>query len=165
MLPRHDNYVWEQLAADELWASVISDGHHLPSAVLRCILRVKTPARTILTCDASSLAGLPPGRYREWDQELDVLPSGRIVVPGTTFLAGSGVFTDACIGHLLSLGEVSLADALDMAGARPRQLLGLEARSLQVGAPADLVLFDWQAGGAFVVVTTVIAGRLVKGLE
>src|SRR5579884_1149191 len=165
LLPRHDNYVWEQLAADELWASVISDGHHLPSAVLRCILRVKTPARTILTCDASSLAGLPPGRYREWDQELDVLPSGRIVVPGTTFLAGSGVFTDACIGHLLSLGEVSLADALDMAGARPRQLLGLEARSLQVGAPADLVLFDWQAGGAFVVVTTVIAGRLVKGLE
>ncbi|MGH7171461.1 MAG: N-acetylglucosamine-6-phosphate deacetylase, partial [Gemmataceae bacterium] len=78
LLPRHDNYLWEQLAADELWASVISDGHHLPSAVLRCVLRVKTPARTILTCDASSLAGLPPGRYRQWDQELEVLPTGRI---------------------------------------------------------------------------------------
>ena len=50
----------------------------------RCILRVKTPARTILTCDASSLAGLPPGRYREWDQEFEVLPSGKVVVPGTT---------------------------------------------------------------------------------
>ncbi|HWG44269.1 MAG TPA: amidohydrolase family protein, partial [Gemmataceae bacterium] len=145
-MPRHDNYLWEQLAADELWASVISDGHHLPPAVLRCILRVKTPARTILTCDASSLAGLPPGRYREWDQEFEVLPTGRIVVPGTTFLAGSGVFTDACIGHLLALGDTSLADAVDMAGARPRQLLGLETRPLEVGAPADLVLFDWQAG-------------------
>ena len=69
--------IWEQLAADELWASVICDGHHLPPAVVRCILRVKTPARTILTCDASSLAGLPPGRYTEWGQTFEVLPSGK----------------------------------------------------------------------------------------
>jgi N-acetylglucosamine-6-phosphate deacetylase len=165
MLARHENYLWEQLAADELWASVISDGHHLPPALLRCILRVKTPARTILTCDASSLAGLPPGRYREWEQEFEVLPTGRIVVPGTTFLAGSGVFTDACIGHLLSVGEVSLADAIDMASARPRLLLGLEPQPLRVGATADLVLFDWHKGGAFRVVATVIAGRLVMRLE
>ena len=161
LLPRHDNYLWEQLAADELWASVIGDGHHLPPAILRCILRVKTPARTILTCDASSLAGLPPGRYREWDQELDVLPNGRIVVPGTTFLAGSGLFTDSCLAHLLSFGEISLADAVDMAGARPRQLFGLEPRSLTVGAAADLVLFDWQPGGAFVVRATVLDGNLI----
>jgi N-acetylglucosamine-6-phosphate deacetylase len=162
LLPRHDNYVWEQLAADDLWASVIGDGHHLPPAVLRCILRVKTPARTILTCDASSLAGLPPGRYREWDQELEVLPTGRIIVPGTSFLAGSAAFTDACLGHILSLGEISLADALDIAGARPRQLLGIEARSLQVGSAADLVLFDWQPGAIFRVRATIIAGCLVS---
>src|SRR5579883_2273230 len=165
MLPRHDNYLWEQLAADDLWASVISDGHHLPPAVLRCILRVKSPARMILTCDASSLAGLPPGRYREWDQEFEVLPTGRIVVPGTTFLAGSGVFTDTCIGHLLSLGEISLTDAVDMAGARPRQLLGLEARPLQVGAAADLVLFDWQPGQSLRMRATIVAGNLVARAE
>lgn len=164
LLPRHDNYLWEQLAADELWASIIGDGQHLPPAVLRCILRVKTPARTILTCDASSLAGLPPGRYREWDQELEVLPGGRIVVSGTTFLAGSGRFTDACLGHLLALGEVSLADAVDMATARPRQLLGLEAQPLAVGATADLMLFDWQPGHAFAVRATVIAGDAGGGM-
>ncbi len=160
LLPRHDNYLWEQLAADELWASVIGDGHHLPPAVLRCILRVKTMARTILTCDASSLAGLPPGRYHEWEQELEVLPNGRIVVSGTTFLAGSGVFTDACIGHLLSLGDISLADAVDMAGARPRQLLGLEPRPLAVGAAADLLLLDWQPGQVFAVRALVLAGAV-----
>lgn len=157
LLPRHENYLWEQLAADALWASIIADGSHLPPTILRCILRVKTPARTILTCDAGSLAGLPPGRYREWDQELDVLTDGRIVVPDTSFLAGSGVFTDACIAHLLSLGETSLADAVDMAGARPRQLLGLEEQPLAVGAMADLVLFDWQPGGRFAVRATVLA--------
>jgi N-acetylglucosamine-6-phosphate deacetylase len=164
-LPRHDNYLWEQLADDALWASVISDGHHLPPAVLRCILRVKTPARTILTCDASSLAGLPPGRYGEWDQEFEVLPTGRIVVPGTTFLAGSGVFTDACIGHILATTDVSLAEAIDMAGARPRRLLGLEARPLDTGAAGDLVLFDWEPGGAFRVRATVIAGAIAAGVE
>lgn len=61
VLPRHENYIWEQLANDDLWASVICDGHHLPPSVVKVMLRVKTPARTVLTCDASSLAG---GRRR-----------------------------------------------------------------------------------------------------
>src|SRR5204862_5034262 len=73
MLPRHDNCLWEQLAADDLWASLICDGHHLPVSVVRCLLRAKTPARTILTCDASSLAGLPPGCYDQWGGEFEVL--------------------------------------------------------------------------------------------
>jgi N-acetylglucosamine-6-phosphate deacetylase len=160
ILPRHDNYVWEQLAADELWASIICDGHHLPPAVMRCILRVKTPARIILTCDAGSLAGLLPGRYREWDQELEVSPEGKIVVPGTSYLAGSWTFTDHCVETVMRLGEVSLADALDMAGARPRELLRLPPRTLEPEFPADLVLFDWQAGGNFEVKATVVGGEI-----
>jgi N-acetylglucosamine-6-phosphate deacetylase len=149
VLPRHDNYLWEQLAADALWASVICDGHHLPPAVARCIVRVKTPARTILTCDASPLAGLPPGTYREWGQAFEVLPGGKIVVPGTSYLAGSGVFTDACVGTAVRFAGVSLAEAVDMASARPRELLGLPPRKLEAGAVADLVLFDWEPGGDF----------------
>jgi N-acetylglucosamine-6-phosphate deacetylase len=161
VLPRHHNYVWEQLAADQLWASLICDGHHLPPTVVRCFLRVKTPARTILTCDASSLAGLPPGRYREWDQEFEVLPEGKVVVSDTGFLAGSWAFTDLCIGNVLRLTEVSLADAVDMAGARPRTLLGLPPRRLDLGQPADLVLFDWTDGSDFRVRATVLGGELL----
>ncbi len=142
VLPRHDNYVWEQLAADELWASVILDGHHLPPAVAKCILRVKTPARTVLTCDASSLAGLPPGRYREWEQDIDILPEGRIIVAGTPYLAGSWAFTEQCVANAVAFGGVSLREAVDMASARPRELLGLPARRLEAGEPADLILLD-----------------------
>jgi N-acetylglucosamine-6-phosphate deacetylase len=149
LLPRHENYIWEQLAADELWASIISDGQHLPPAVVRCLLRVKTPARTILTCDASSLAGLPPGRYREWDQDFDVLPEGKIVLGGTGYLAGSWAFTDLCISNIMRFTGVALHDAVDMAGARPRELLGLPPRRLEAGAPADLVVFDWAPGSDF----------------
>jgi N-acetylglucosamine-6-phosphate deacetylase len=161
MLPRHDNYLWEELACDDLWASVIADGHHLPAAVLRCILRVKTPARTILTCDASSLAGLPVGRYREWGQEFEMQPGGKVVVVGTPYLGGSGVFTDACVSHAIAVGGVSLQDAFDMAGARPRQLLGLPPRELIPDAPADLVLFRGPQTGPLELVAVVLDGETV----
>lgn len=159
VLPRHDNYIWEQLAADELWASLICDGHHLPPAVVKCFVRVKTPARTVLTCDAGSLAGLPPGRYREWGQEFEVHPAGKIVVPGTSFLAGSWAFTDLCVGNVMRFAGVSLRDAVEMASARPRQLLGLSPRTLETGQPADLVLFEWEEGGEFRVEKTILGGE------
>jgi N-acetylglucosamine-6-phosphate deacetylase len=147
VLPRHPNYIWEQLAADELWASVIADGHHLPPAVLKSVLRVKTPARTVLISDAGSLAGLPPGRYDCWGQEFEVHPAGKIVVPGTGFLAGAAVFLDACVGHVLNLGLADMPAAVAMAAERPRELLGLPVPRIETGEPADLVAFDWQPGG------------------
>lgn len=147
VLPRHPNYIWEQLAEDRLWASIIPDGHHLPAAVVKSIVRAKGIERTLITCDASSLAGLPPGRYREWGTELDVLPDGKVVLADTPYLAGSGHFTDRCVGTLIRSAGISLGDAIDMAAIRPRQLLGLPVHSLEVGQPANLVQFDWQPGG------------------
>jgi N-acetylglucosamine-6-phosphate deacetylase len=164
VLPRHPNYLWDQLAEDGLWASLICDGHHLPASVVKCVLRVKSPARAVLTCDASPLAGLPQGRYRKWGAEFEVLPEGRVVVPGTGYLAGSGAFTDACLGRAVAWGGVGLHEALDMAGARPRELLGLERRPLEAGAPADLVLFDWEAGGPVQVRHTVVAGAAAAAI-
>jgi N-acetylglucosamine-6-phosphate deacetylase len=166
MLPRHENYFWEQLAADELWASVIADGYHLPPAILHCLLRVKTPARVILTCDAGSLAGMPPGHYREWDQDLEVLPEGKIVVAESGFLAGSWSFTDRCIGQVIRDAGVSLKEAIDMASTRPRELLKLPIHTLEVHQPADIVLFDWnEAAGEFRPKATVIRGRISHRTE
>ena len=156
MLPRHENYLWEQLAADGLWASIIADGHHLPDSVMRCILRVKTPARMILTCDASPLAGSPVGKYRQWDYDFEVLPVGKIVVSGTSYLGGSWAFTDLCVRNVLKLGETSLTDTLDMASNRPRALLGLPERCIAVGEPAELILFEWGPEREFQLKETII---------
>ena len=46
MLPRHPNLIWEQLAADELAASFIVDGHHLPAATVKVMVRAKSLARS-----------------------------------------------------------------------------------------------------------------------
>jgi N-acetylglucosamine-6-phosphate deacetylase len=155
VLPRHPNYIWDQLAEDALWASVIADGHHLPPAVVKCLIRGKGVGRTLLTCDAGSLAGMPPGRYREWGTDLEVLPGGKIVVAGTPFLAGSGHFTDVCVGNVIAFAGVSLTDAVDMASVRPRQLLGLPVPAIEPGQPAELVVFDHEPGAAIHVHQTV----------
>ncbi|MFO0935954.1 MAG: N-acetylglucosamine-6-phosphate deacetylase [Gemmataceae bacterium] len=148
MLPRHDNPIWEQLAEDRLSASLIADGHHLPNPILKCLIRAKSTRQTIITCDASPLAGLAPGRYREWGQEFEVLPGGKIVVPGTPYLAGSGVLTDSCISHLLNcIDELPMRDGFEMACINPRRLLNLPVPEIRVGThTSELILFAWQKG-------------------
>jgi N-acetylglucosamine-6-phosphate deacetylase len=158
MLPRHDNVIWQQLGSDELWASLIVDGQHLPPPVVRCMLRAKTPARTVLTCDASSLAGLPPGRYREWGQDLEITPAGRIVVAGTPYLAGSWAFLDHCVRSAMSIAGIDLAQAIGMASIQPRELLGLPCHRLEPGHPADLVLFERDVNGLPWVRDTLVGG-------
>ncbi len=142
-LPRHDNVIWEQLANDDLYASLIPDGHHLPATVVKSFVRAKTAARILITCDAGNLAGLPPGRYNDWGTDLEVLPSGKIVVPGTPYLAGSGSFTDTCIGHMVNMAGVTLAQAIDMAAVRTRELMRLPVPTLAVGEVADFIVFEW----------------------
>lgn len=164
VLPRHPNYLWDQLAADELWASLIVDGHHLPAAVVKSFLRVKTPSRLLLTCDASPLAGLPPGRYRYWDTNLEILPCNKIVVAGTPYLAGSGDFLDTCVRVMMTMTGVPLAEAIDLASAQPRRLLGMEPRTLDVGQPADLVLFEHSASQPFQVTEMVQGMRIERTL-
>jgi N-acetylglucosamine-6-phosphate deacetylase len=146
LLPRHENILWEQLAHDGLVASIISDGHHLPPSVVKAFVRAKRD-RLILTCDAGSLAGLPPGTYHEWGTELAVLPGGKIVVPGTPFLAGSGLLLDACVAHLLAVSDVTIKDAFEMASLRGRSLFGLPVPNVMVGS-TEFVLVDPPPPGA-----------------
>ena len=118
VLPRHPNYIWEQLACDDLWASLICDGHHLPVSVMRCLLRVKTPARTVLTCDASSLAGLPPGRYAPLASAASLrTSSSRPPAVSTTLVTAAycDVPRSSAIGEVRGLGPmlaIELAESL-----------------------------------------------------
>jgi N-acetylglucosamine-6-phosphate deacetylase len=89
------------------------------------------------------LAGLPPGRYQEWGQDFDVTADGRIHVSDTEYLGGSSAFLDVGVGNVVRFAGVSLSDAIDMASTQPRALLGLPPRRIQVGDPADLIVFDW----------------------
>lgn len=142
-LPRHPNYLWEQLAEDRLWASVIADGWHVPESVLKCVLKCKTLEQTILTCDVSGFAGCPPGIYHEGDVAVEVLENGPIVVAGQRqFLAGSAATTGDCVAHMALVSDVSLANAVNMATVNPARLFDQKLPTLEVGQNATFTVFS-----------------------
>ena len=150
MLPRHPNYVWDQLAEDRLTASLIVDGHHLPPEVVKSFVRAKTPQRCILVSDLSGMAGLPPGRYETNLCDLEILPSGRLVIAGQTrLLAGATEPLGTGVANVIRYAGVTLPEAIAMAADHPAQLLGIRPGALQPGEPADLVLFELNAAGRF----------------
>lgn len=162
MLPRHANYLQMQLSRDELWASLITDGHHLPPYFVKNAVRAKQVSRCILTTDAISAAGAPPGRYRIGQIEVVVGPDKMVRHPVSACLAGSAATLDDCITNVIRWAEISLAEGLAMATTHPAQLLGLKTHGLAVGKAANLVLFRWDDGG-MKVTHTVLNGAVVFG--
>lgn len=163
MLPRHPNYIWEQLAADELWSCIIADGFHLPESVLKVFMKVKGN-KTILVSDAVYLSGLQPGAYTTHiGGEVVLAPSGKLhLADNANMLAGSAQMLLWDIQHLVKEGLSSLSDAWEMASIRPSELMGLStADGLVEGAPADFVLFEEEPEGSLNVVSTYKSGKLV----
>jgi N-acetylglucosamine-6-phosphate deacetylase len=137
MLPRHPNVIWEQLAADALVASLIVDGHHLPPATVKAMVRAKGPDRTILVTDAIAAAGCPPGRYTIGGVNCELGVDGRVSLPGTPYLAGSGLTLDRAIANTARFTGLSVDAVIPMASAIPARYLGT--------TPAGRVIADWDA--------------------
>ena len=164
VLPRHPNYLWAQLADDRLMAGFIADGHHLPAATFKAMLRAKGPRRALLVSDSTGLAGMPPGRYRTpVSGEVELSPDGRLSYAGTPFLAGSARTLADGVATAIAMAGLSLAAALRLATANPGRLT--DGRGvLRPGASADLITFGWQPGDRTLDIRTVIAGGTqVKG--
>jgi N-acetylglucosamine-6-phosphate deacetylase len=163
-IDRHPNYIWEQLANDHLWASFIVDGHHLPPSVVKCFLRSKGVARSILITDAIAAAGLPAGRRRLGNVEVEVTPERRVNLPGTPYLAGSVLEMPEAVAKTVQYSDATLDDALRMASANPAALLGLGAEfgSIEIGRRADLTLFRWdEENSTLDVAATIVNGEMV----
>ena len=163
-IKRHPNYIWDQLAEDRLVGSLIVDGHHLPPAVVQSMVRAKTPERIVLVSDITSMGGMPPGRYQTGLGELEVLPSGKLVPAGSPdILAGASLPINLCVANVMRFAGVDLRQAIAMASTRPAGLIGLPHPGLEVGAPANLVLFDLpqSATGPLQVRATYQAGERV----
>ncbi|MBN3521432.1 amidohydrolase family protein [Algoriphagus lutimaris] len=162
MLPRHPNYLWDQLASEKLWMSLIADGFHLPDTVLKVFLKVK-PKTTFLISDATSFAGLPPGNYQSpIGGEVVLNKNGRLYMeknPG--LLAGSATSLLQCINYLVDHHLTSVQEAIEMASVRPMQFLDRGySRGLSSGSIADLLVLDFNRAN-LEILQTIKAGELV----
>lgn len=135
MLPRHPNVIWEQLAADPLVASIIVDGHHLPPATVKSIVRAKGANRTILVTDAIAAAACDPGTYTIGGVETHLGADGRVSLTGTPYLAGSSLTLDRAIANTARFTGLALEEIVPMASTIPAQAIGAK--------PAGRVIADW----------------------
>ena len=142
MLPRHPNYIWDQLAEDRLYATMIADKFHLPEPVIRVFIRAKRD-RAILISDGMPFLGMEPGVYESPAAGKIILSEeGRLHKAGDPgILAGSAATLLEGIERIRDIED--FVTAWDMGSRHPAKLLNhSSSHGLQVGAPADLVLLD-----------------------
>jgi N-acetylglucosamine-6-phosphate deacetylase len=165
-LPRHPNYIWEQLGDDRLSAGFIMDGHHLPPSVARSMLRAKGLDRSILVSDAIYLAGMPPGSAEFMGMRVELTPERRVNLAGTPYLAGSALALAEGIGNAVRFAGITLAEALRLATVNPATMLGVDDRwgVIAPGRAADLLVFTWDDGEQTLHVDALLArGAVVYG--
>lgn len=159
-IKRHPNYIWEQLADERLWAGLIADGHHLPPSTLKVMVQYKGK-KAIITSDAVSLAGSPPGVYGEVTLE----ENGFLHLTKTPdILSGSATPLHQGISNVVLYGIRSLGDAIELATKHPAELFGIQHQGygqLEEGAPAHLIIFEWDDQRGISIKKTVLSGETV----
>lgn len=143
LMPRHPNYLWDQLAEENLWASVIADGFHLPDNFMKVVFRVKGD-HSVLISDSTKFTGMSPGEYNSLIGGSVVLSfEGRLcMAENPNILAGSAKTLLDCINYLTSKNICSGTEAWEMASVNPSNLIFPDiANGITTGAKADLVIF------------------------
>lgn len=167
MLPRHPNYLWEQLAQDSLWCAMIADGEHLPLSVLKVFICAKGE-RAMLVSDVTCHAGMPAGRYRSHiGGEVILSAEGRLsMAENPALLAGSAQGLLHGINTLVKNDLVSVAEAIEMGSRRPAQCLRLPVQQgLAVGAPMDAILLRQEGDKTLQLLATYKKGTEVWRVE
>jgi len=162
MIPRHPNYIWEQLATDELTTCLIADGFHLPNSFLKVAMKAKGE-NVMLVSDAVYLSGLAPGKYETHIGGKVVLtPEGKLhTADNPKILAGSAQMLKHGIGHLVKSKLASLDLAWEMSSIRPASFMDLPSKvGLVECASADIVIFSCQENN-ITIHTTYKDGQIV----
>ena len=139
MLERHNNPIWAGLANDNLMATIITDGNHLPASILKTIIRTKGPARCVVISDATSLAGYEPGTYETLGHKVILEENGRLHDPETGYMCGSSATMLKCMNHLASLDLLTPDELIAMGFHNPLSLIGLTPNDVKPGQP---IFFD-----------------------
>jgi len=155
----HQDPIRKQLVMDELMASIIVDGIHLPPAIVNNYVQAKGIGRIILTTDSMAGAGASPGKYTLGDLEVEVGSDGAARLAGASRLAGSTLTMDRAITNVVRFAGIDLPSAIYMAAKNAQKLFPEAGREIVPGNSADLVLFEY--GRELVIRSTWIEGEKI----
>ena len=145
LIHRQHNIIWSQLSLDQLWASFIADGYHIPPYTLRAVIKSKGIDRSILISDLSHLSGLPDGEY-ESNEMTVILKDGGLWVKekGTNLLSGSAKTLEQDVEYLAVHAGFSIENSLLMASINPARYFGVETEmGIYTGRKGPLAVFSW----------------------
>lgn len=130
------------LTDKRIYAQMICDGVHLHPAVVRLVMDVKTPERTILITDAVRGTGLPDGEYEHKGQRFTVVDGVARTPEGG--LSGSTLTLDQALRNALQFTQRPLQQLFATVSSVPAAAMGLAGKkgTIQPGADADLVFFN-----------------------
>ena len=123
---RHRNPLLDGLGMDGITAGIITDSHHLPVPLVKTIIRAKGVDQVVAVSDASSLAGMPPGRYHSMGNDVVIEENGYLHNPAKRCLVGSSATIFGCVKVLCTIPELTPAQIIALAFENPLKLIGVD---------------------------------------
>ncbi|MFD2200382.1 6-phosphogluconolactonase [Shivajiella indica] len=144
-LPRHPNILWDQLAMEGLYASLVADGFHLDDSFLKTVIKVKCE-KSFLISDSTLFTGMPPGEYKAHiGDEVVLEENGRLSLKhGKGLLAGASKNLREGVEYLVKSGITDLSSAWKMATSYPVKFLALNDSNQTL--KEDWVIFNFEEG-------------------
>ncbi len=160
LLKRHPNMIWDQLAADELYACMITDGIHIPDSFIKVVMKNKAQ-KALIVSDATCFAGMPPGEYQNHIGGSVILDKEKRISlkdsPG--LLAGAAKSLLENVETLLHHNLASLKEAWEMASLNVAEML-VKTDPAFYEKNNDKVIFRL-AGKAIIITTVIKNGKIV----
>jgi N-acetylglucosamine-6-phosphate deacetylase len=144
------------LTENNVSCDLIADGIHLDKLALKLVIKTKRPDRIVLISDAIAAAGKGDGKYKIWDETINVKDGRTSNSRGS--IAGS-VITLLDAAKMARSLSVTAVDVARMTALNPARLLGIDRDygSISERKRADLVALD----DHYNVRWTIIGGSIV----
>lgn len=141
---REPGMVGAVLDAEDIFCEAILDGIHIHPVAFRILLARKGIDRVNLVTDSTSYAGEGDGKYPRPDGRFLIKDGGRIVIEGTTTLAGSSLNMNLALKNCLKFSKIELSDLSKLASLNAAKIIGLDGDlgSIENNKIADLVVLD-----------------------
>lgn len=129
------------LTNPKIYFSMIVDHVHLHPAAIHIAWK-SHPSGLILITDAMQALGMPFGKYKLGDKQVESRETG-VYLDGTEILAGSNLSMDQAVRNLFLQTKGSPVAAIEAASLRPAELLNLPHKgNLSIGSDADFIFLD-----------------------
>lgn len=132
---------------DAMDIEIIADGIHVPSDLLKLVVKIKGTEHIALVTDSMRAAGMPEGPSilggLQGGQEV-IVEDGVAKLLDRSAFAGSVATTDRLVRTMVREACVSLPEAVRMVTVNPARIMGIADRKGRIspGFDADIVIFD-----------------------